>query len=158
MHRLLAALALTTFLAASAGASERDDVMSVVHQWIDALDKGDMKTFVGLCSEHTVILDDMSPYQWQGEGACANWWSDASKNTEITDISVAVGKPLQIYITDGHAYVVTRDSVAYRMGGKPMKQTGAIHTFALQKGSSGWRISGEAWSVTAPPRPVKTGS
>lgn len=158
MRRLLAALALTTFLVTSASASERDDVLSVVHQWIDALDKGDMKTFVGLCSDHTVILDGMSPYQWQGEGACANWWSDASKDTEITDISVTVGKPLQIRITDARAYVVTRDSLTYKMGGKPMEQTGAIHTFVLQKGNSGWRIIGEAWSVTTPPRPVKSGS
>ncbi len=158
MRRLLPALALTTFLITSAPASEQDVVLAVVHQWIDALDKGDMKTFVGLCSEHAVIFDDMSPYQWQGEGACANWWSDASKDTETTDISVTVGKPLQVHITDARAYVVTRDTVTYRMGGKPMKQTGAIHTFVLQKGSSGWRISGEAWSVTAPPRPVKTGS
>jgi ketosteroid isomerase-like protein len=158
MRRLLAALASTSFLVTSAAASDRADVISVLHRWIEALDAGDMKTFVGLCSEHTVILDDMPPYQWQGEGACANWWSDASKDTEITDISVKVGKPLQIHIADAHAYIVTRDSVTYRMGGKSMKQTGAIHTFVLQKGNSGWRISGEAWSVTATPRSVNTGS
>jgi ketosteroid isomerase-like protein len=156
MPRLLAALALSAFFATSAVASEQAEVMSVVRRWIEAVDKHDMQTFVALCDEQTVILDDLSPYQWHGPDACAKWWSDASKNTEITDISVTVGKPLQFYVTEDNAYLVTRDSVSYKMGGKLMKQTGAIHTFALHKETSGWRIRGEAWSVTAAPRPVGT--
>jgi hypothetical protein len=32
------------------------------------------------------------------------------------------------------------------MKGKPMKQSGSLVTVALQKGASGWRMTGWAWS------------
>jgi ketosteroid isomerase-like protein len=158
MRRLLSALALVTFLVTSAAGSEKDAVMSIVRQWIDALNKGDMESFAALCTEDATILDDFPPYQWQEPDACSHWSSDASKDTEITDLFVTLGKPLQIYVTSDHAYVVTRDSATFKMKGKPMKQTGSIHTFVLHKSSPGWRISGEAWADTAPATPRKRGS
>jgi ketosteroid isomerase-like protein len=152
---------VAALLVTSAAASEETDVMSVVHQWIDSFDKGDMKSFVALCSEQSSILDDFPPYEWQGPGACSKWWSDNdafAKSNEITDGLVTLGKPLQFYVTGEHAYVVTRDDFTYKVKGKPTKQTGSIHTFVLQKSSSGWRIAGEAWASTALAAPVMTGS
>jgi ketosteroid isomerase-like protein len=161
MYRVLSTLALAAFLIASAAASERTDVMSVVHQWIDALDRGDMKSFVALCTEETSILDDIPPYEWRGPGACARWWSDNDafgKNNDITDVFVTLGKPLQLYVTGDRAYVVTRDEFTYKLKGNPMKQTGSVHTFVLRKGGSGWRITGEAWADTSSATQVVKGS
>ena len=157
MQRLLGALALTALLATSAAASDRDDVMSIVRQWIDALNKGDEASFVALCDERAAILDDFSPYAWPAPDACSHWWSDA-RNTEATDVFITLGKPLQLSITNDRAYLVTRDSIAFKENGKSMRQTGSIHTFVLHKGTSGWRISGEAWADTAAAIPVKPGS
>jgi hypothetical protein len=30
--------------------------------------------------------------------------------------------------------------------GKPVKETGSMFTFALQKGAAGWRIAGWSWA------------
>ena len=161
MHRLLATFGVAAFLATTAAASDETDVMSVVHQWIDSFDKGDVKSFVSLCSEQSTILDDFPPYEWQGTGACSRWWSDNdvfARTNGITDGVVTLGKPLELYITADHAYVVTRDDYTYKMKGKPMKQTGSIHTLVLQKSSAGWRITGEAWASTALAAPVSGGS
>ena len=70
MGRLHATFGVAAFLANKAAASDETDVMSVVHQWIDSFDKGDLKSFVSLCSEPSTILDDFPPYEWQGTGAC----------------------------------------------------------------------------------------
>lgn len=161
MYRLFTTVALAVFFVTSAAASDRTDVMSVVHQWIEAFDKGEMKSFVSLCADQSSILDDFPPYEWQGPGACAKWWSDndaLGKTNEITDGFVTLGKPLELHVTGDHAYVVTRDDFTYKVKGKPMKQAGSIHTFVLQKTNSGWRITGEAWAATALAAPVKTGS
>jgi ketosteroid isomerase-like protein len=155
MHKTLTAVALMAFLVTSAAsASDKTDVMSVVHRWIDAMNRGDMKSFVALCADQASILDDFPPYQWQGPGACANWWNDA-KSTEATDFAVTLGKPLQIYVDGDHAYVVTRDSATFKDKGKAMKQAGSIHAFALLKSGSGWRISSEAWADTVAATPIK---
>lgn len=161
MYSVLSTLALAAFFITSAAASERTDAMSVVNQWIDALNNGDMKSFVALCTEETSILDDIPPHEWQGPGACSRWWSDNDafgKNNDITNVFVTLGKPLQLYVTGDRAYIVTRDELTYKMKGKPMKQTGSIHTFVLRKSNSGWRITGEAWADTASAKPVMTGS
>ena len=55
MYRILAALAVAAFVVGQAAASEKTDVMAVVHQWIDATNKGGMKSFEALCTEQTVI-------------------------------------------------------------------------------------------------------
>lgn len=157
MYRVLSTLASAVFFFTSAMASESIDAMAVVRQWIDALNKGDMKSFVAICTEETSILDDMPPYQWNGPDACAKWWStnDAfGKSNDITDAFVRLGNPLQLYVTGDRAYVVTRDDFTYKMKGKPMKQTGSMHTFVLRRGGSGWRIIGEAWADTASAMPI----
>ena len=160
MYKVFSAFALAAFLITSAAASEKTDAMSVIRQWIDALNKGDAKSFVALCTGDTSILDDIPPHQWQGPGACGRWWSDNDdfgKKNDITDVFVTLGKPLQFSITGDRAYVVTRDDFTYNMKGKPMKQAGSIHTFVLRKGDSGWRILGEAWADTTSARPVTMG-
>ena len=124
MYRLLTALVMAVFVVGPAASSEQTDVMAVVHQWMDALDKGDLKSFVALCAEQTSIRDDIPPHEWHGPGACSKWWSDYdafAKTNEITDGLVILGKPLQFYVTGDHAYVVTRDDFTYKMKGKPMK-------------------------------------
>jgi ketosteroid isomerase-like protein len=155
MYRFLSAVA-AALMATSAAATDRADVMSVVHQWIDALDKGDMKTFVALCAEQSSILDDFPPYEWLGSNACSKWWGDfeaLGKSEDITNGSVTLGTPLQFTVTADHAYLVTRDVFSYNLKGKPMKQTGAIHTIVLRKTDSGWRITGEAWASISLAKP-----
>ena len=79
-----------------AAASESADVVKVVHQFIDAFNKGDTKGVLATCAPQAAIIDEFAPYVWAGPTACADWAkdfdADAGKNG-ITDAKVTVGKP-----------------------------------------------------------------
>jgi len=108
-----------------------------------------MNAVLADCADMTSLIDDVPPHEWHGAGACSKWSSDFDafvKANEITVVVVTLGKPRHIDITGEHAYVVVPAGYTYTMKGKPMKQTGSIITVALQKGTSGWRMTGWAWS------------
>ena len=64
----------------------------------------------------------------------------------MTDGKVALGKPRHVDIAGDRAYVVVPTTYAYKLNGKPMKETGSMLTIALQKGASGWLMTGWAWT------------
>lgn len=149
MRKMLFALAVAAFVAAPAAASEKTDVMAPVHQFIDGFNKGDVKTALAACAEQTSIIDEFPPHEWHGPGACAKWAEDYGadvKKNGITDGIVTLGKPRHIDVTGDRAYVVVPASYAYKVKGKPAKETGSLLTLALQKGAAGWRIAGWTWT------------
>ena len=149
MHKIFIALVLAALSAGPAAGSEKGDVMAVVHQFVDAFNKGDMKSAMATCADVTSVIDDFPPHEWYGAGACDKWSSDFDsfgKANEITAAVVALGKPRHIDITAERAYVVVPASYTFTMKGKPMKQSGSILTVALKKDASGWRLSAWAWS------------
>ena len=149
MQKIFIALFLAALAAGPAAGSEKADVMTVLHQFVDAFNKGDTKSVVATCADMTSIIDDLPPHEWHGAGACGKWSSDFDafgKANDITDAAVTLGKPRHIDITAERAYVVVPVGYTFTMKGKPMKQTGSIITVALQKGASGWHMSAWAWS------------
>lgn len=150
MHKILLALAVALLASGPVAASEKSAVMAVVHQWVDGFNKGDMKSMAAACAEQTSIIDDIPPHEWHGAEACAKWSKDFEafgKTNEITNGIVTLGNPRHIDFTADRAYIVTRANFTYKMKGKPMKDSGSILTVALQKGASGWRITGWAWGA-----------
>jgi ketosteroid isomerase-like protein len=148
VHRLYIALTLFVLAAGPAVASDKTDVMSVIHQWVDAFNKGDMKSMGTACAEQTSIIDDFPPHEWHGAGACSKWSSDFQAFTQtvvITDPTVTVGKPRHMEVTADRAYVVAPTTFSFNQKGKPVKDKGII-TVALQKGAAGWRMTGWAWA------------
>ena len=108
-----------------------------------------MKTALAACADQGSIIDDIPPHEWHGAGACSKWANDFdafAKKDELTDGIVTLSKPRRIDITADRAYVVVSATMTYKEKGKPMKETGSIWTVALQKGESGWRITGWAWA------------
>jgi len=153
MKQLTLKIALSLALAAlSAGpiaASEQDDVMKVVRQWVDSLNKGDMKTAVAACAQQTSIVDEFPPYAWQGEGTCSKWAVELeayNKKIGLSDGFVTLKKVQRIDVTADRAYVVVPADYRFKEKGKDGDEIGALFTVALQKGQAGWRISGWAWS------------
>jgi hypothetical protein len=71
--------------------------------------------------------------------------TDAKKNA-ITDGVVTLGTPRHVDISAGYAYVVIPSNCTFRKQGRPVKETGSMFTFALQKGPAGWRITGRSWA------------
>ena len=147
--KLVLVLAAAMLTAGPAAASEQDDVMKIVRQWVESLNKGDVKTAIAACAPQTSIVDEYPPYEWHGEGVCAKWAAglDAyNKEIGLTDAVVTLRKPQRIDVTGDSAYVVVPADYRFKQKGKDGSEIGALFTVALKKGPAGWRISGWAWS------------
>jgi ketosteroid isomerase-like protein len=150
MHKILIALAITFLVAAPAAASDRKDVLAVVRQWVDGINKGDARMMVATCADETSIIDDFPPHEWHGAGACAKWKSDFDaylKKSKVTDMAGAALRPRHVDVTVDRAYVVIPMNLTFKQDGKDIKESGSLLTLALLKGASGWRITGWAWAA-----------
>ena len=106
MQKIAAIIALVVFACGVASASDKTDVMAVVHKWADAFNKGDAKTGASYCADGALIIDDFAPYVWQGSGACAGWYKDYeafAAKAQITATSVTIGKTHHLDIDSGYA-------------------------------------------------------
>lgn len=141
---VIALLATTRVVAA-----DRDDVLRVTQQFVDAGQMGDMKTALATCARETAIIDEFPPYEWHGEGACERWASDfgayAQKN-DVTHGAVTLGAPVHVDVSGEHAYAVFRADYTFKLKGKEIKEIDATWTVSLHKGANGWRITGFSWS------------
>jgi SnoaL-like domain len=149
MHQIFIGLAVAVLMAAPTALSQKTEVMTPVHQFVDGFNKGDTKTAVAACAEQTSIIDEFPPHEWHGKDACLNWANDFdadAKKNGITDGVVTLAQPRHIDITADRAYVVVPADYTFKQNGKVVKETGSMFTFALQKGEAGWRITGWAWS------------
>lgn len=153
MRNLIAAIAVTLMMvpvvASAVAASDKTDVIAVVHQFNDSLNKGDTKTALAACAAPSSIVDEFPPYEWQGATACADWANDfGAYNTKsgITDPIATLGKPRHVDITGDRAYVVVPATYTYKQHGKRAKESHSTLTVALQKSEAGWRITGWAWT------------
>jgi ketosteroid isomerase-like protein len=147
MRRFLfaALLALTSVPAAAATAG----VMSTVHQFVDNLNKGDLKTALAACASPASIIDEFSPHEWQGSTACAEWlraYNADARRRGITDTLVTLGTPWHVDVAGNRAYVVVPANYSYKQDGKPVMESGSIFTVALRKAGNDWRITGWAWA------------
>ena len=142
-------ISLVLLPAGMATASEHDDVMKIVRQWVVSLNKGDVETAIAACASQTVIIDEFPPHEWHGVGACSRWAKDLVVNNRragLTQGIVTLGSPWRVDVTADSAYVVDPADYIYKANGKPAAEVGAIFTVALRKDRSGWRITGWAWS------------
>jgi ketosteroid isomerase-like protein len=148
MHRIFIAVAAALLLAGPAAATDRKDVLAVLHHWVADFNKGDMQSMAAQCADEASIIDDFAPHVWTGAGACARWSSDFQefvKTTGSADPAVTIGKPWHLDITGDLAYVVAPTTFSFKQKGKPVQQAGVV-TVALQKGGAGWRMIGWAWA------------
>jgi ketosteroid isomerase-like protein len=148
MTRIIVACAIALLSTGTAGASEKTDVMAVIHQMVDGFNKGDMKSAAAACADQAVVVDDTPPHVWQGAGACAAWqvaYEAWTKSNDVAGVSEEISKVRHIDINGNVAYVVQSARLRWAEKGKPMSEA-AIETITLKKTGSGWRITGWAWA------------
>ena len=149
LQKILLSLATTALLSGPATASEKTDVMALVHQFVDAFDKGDTKSAIAACADDVLIIDDVAYYEWHRADACSRaveaYDADARKNG-ITDGFVTLGKARHINVGEGHAYVVIPMDYVFKRKGIEVREIGSTLTIALQKQPAGWRIAGWAYA------------
>lgn len=149
MQKIVFALIVAALSSGPLAASEKTDVVTVISQFIDAFNKGDMKAALAICADMTSLIDDLPPHEWHGDGACARWSTDFAafnKAHGITPGAVTLGKPRHVDVTGQRAYVVVPASYSFTEKGKAMKESGSVITVALQKAASGWRMTAWAWA------------
>ena len=149
--RNIVALAVLVVAVAAppAAASEKTDVVAVVHQFIGDLNSGDIKGALSACAATSSIVDEFPPYAWQGATACADWARDFdsdNKKNGITDATVTIGPPKHVDVSGDRAYAVVPATFTCKKNGKRMTESGSTFTVALQKVAEGWRITGWAWA------------
>jgi hypothetical protein len=145
--KLSFALALAVLASLPAAATEKTDVMTTVHKFVDSFNKGDVES--ATCAEQASIIDEFPPHEWHGAGACAKWMDDYdadAKKNGITDGIVTLGAPLHVDVTADRAYVVVPANYKFKKNGKLVQETGSMLTIALQKSEAGWRMTGWAWA------------
>ncbi len=122
--------------------------MSVLQAWVDAFNSGDVKSAEASCAGEASIVDDFPPHEWHGKAACTRWFNDFltfAKGAEITEPTIALGKPWHVDVTGDAAYVVVPVTLEYRKKSTPAHLDG-IMTAILKKGSGDWRISAWTWA------------
>jgi ketosteroid isomerase-like protein len=146
-------IALAVLLAAPASGLAADTqaaaVLAPVRQFVDGVNKGDLKSAVAACTSPSSVIDDFPPHEWQGPTACADWaraFSASAKSAGITQGNVTLGTPWHVAVTGDRAYVVVPARYTYKLRGAPVTESGSIFTLALKKLPAGWRITGWAWA------------
>ena len=129
------------------------DPMAAVQQYIDAFNKGDVKTMAATFAVPGSILDGMAPHVWQGPTATQDWYRDVlveGKQHGASDYFVTLGEPLHNNVTGDSAYVVVPATMTFKVQGKQVTQSGAVFTVALRKLAERWRIAAWAWAKGTP--------
>ena len=81
--------------------------MTVLHQYIDAFNKGDIKAMAACFTVPGSILDGLPPHVWSGDSACENWYRDvpvAAEHEGATEYTVTIGPPSHASVTGDSAY------------------------------------------------------
>lgn len=144
---LTAAFALLS-APAVCSASDTSGVTAAIEHAVVAFNKGDMNAWTAACDSPASIIDNFSPFKWQGSRACADWASAYTANAKkngITNGVVTLGTPWHVLVDGEHAYVVYPATFTYKQRGKQMKDN-ATFALTMTNTRSGWLISEWAWS------------
>jgi ketosteroid isomerase-like protein len=129
--------------------AETTEAMEVVHQYIDAFNKADVKAMAATCADPMSILDGMPPHVWHGPTAGEDWYRDVLVTGEREGAGsyfVTLGTPWHVDVTGDRAYVVVPTTMTFSVHGKQVTQSGSVWTAALRKLADGWRLTAWAWA------------
>src|SRR5262245_54034801 len=149
MFNVVLTIGLIAVVQGSATSADQKAAVAVVHQFVDSFNKGDTKGAAATCADQTPIIDEFPPHDWHGAGACAKWMADFDafgKKNGWTDGNVKLGATKHSDVTADRAYVVVPATFTFKEKGKPVTESGAFLTVALQKIAAGWRITGWSWT------------
>ena len=144
MIRTAIALAVSLLAASSALASDQDDIMAVLKQWISG-----PAGSVAVCADDAAVIDNLPPFEWHGPGACSKWQKDNDAYAQkegITEASGTLGEPQQLIVSGDRAYVVLPTMFSFKQKGKRTTEI-ATSTLVLHKTGAGWRIAAWTWGT-----------
>jgi ketosteroid isomerase-like protein len=148
-HLLAAALiALAAVSPAFAGKAEDEAALAPLRQFVGALNKGDIKSAAAAYAPGAVIVDEFTPYRWQGGHAFQQWLTDletANKAAKIADAVMTLDAPRRVAVTGRRGYAVVPARYDFKQDGHPVHERGTF-TVALTKTGLGWRLAAWTWT------------
>jgi len=150
---LLGMLALLGVSALAGAATPEAQVMAPIHLFVDSFNKGDLKAAAtALSPAGLAIIDDVPPHVWTGPNALDTWskaLAAADQAAGNTDGAVTISKPTRVVVSADYGYVVVPAVYTYKAKGVAVREPAHL-VCALQKGASGWQITGWTWVGTNP--------
>jgi len=133
-----------------AGAAGPDAaMMKPVNAIITALNTGNAGSLQNLYTPGATVVDEFSPYSWNGAAAGSNWFSGYlafAKQIKLTNPH-AVALPIKNYNRTGdRAYIVVPMNFTVLLNGKHAVETGTM-TVTLQRGGKDWRVVTQSWAT-----------
>jgi hypothetical protein len=129
-----------------ATASDKSDVMAVINSAVAAFNKGDEKTWEGLCDSAAPVVSNIAPYEF---ASCSDWWNAHAafiKKNGISGENATLHTAWTFTVSGDRAYAAIPTSYSYKQKGKTIPTSGIL-TIALQKTSAGWLMTGWSWAA-----------
>jgi hypothetical protein len=149
----LGTIAVLGISVAAGAATPEAQLLAPIRLMVDSFNKGDMKTAAtAVAPAGIVIIDDAPPHVWAGPDAFESWSKalEAADQTEgITDDLETNGKPTRVVVNEDRGYVVLPAVYTFKRKGVAMREVAQI-VYTLQKGASGWLVTGFSWVGTKP--------
>jgi ketosteroid isomerase-like protein len=147
LRTVLFALGVIVAMPAGASAAPADAVYAAIAKTVAAIDAGDTKTLNRLVSPHATVVDDMTPFVFDGFGAWGAAFDKYTAANKMTDPLITIKKSPFIDVIGDFAYAPIPTTFSYKTGGKPMKETGVL-VFRLARRAGNWIVLSMAWGQT----------
>jgi len=149
---LITLFGLATVAGAAGTAKPESQVAAIVKTVIDNFNKGDMKAVgAAMSPDGTSIVDEIPPHSWSGANAFDAWskaLADYEKTNEVSGDAITVRGKVRVVVSDDRAYVVQPVVYDFKQKGVAMQESSRM-VYTLQKGKSGWMVTGFTWAGTA---------
>jgi len=126
-------------------------MMKPVSAIITALNTGNGSGLRNLYTPGATVVDEFSPYSWNGAAAGANWFSGFTafeKQIKLTNPNARALPIKNFNHTGDRAYIVVPLNFAALIDGKRALETGTM-TLTLQRGGKDWRIVTQSWATNS---------
>jgi hypothetical protein len=130
-------------------ASDQSDALSCIEQLVAAWNRNNDQGVVDRMTPTPTIIDEFSPYHWEGSTALADWNRDFETHAkEIGGVSnprVDLHDPTELDVHGNTAYAVLPTSYQYVVRARQVREKGILTT-ALVKTGTTWRVAAFAWT------------
>ncbi len=142
--------ALTVALGTNAIAGPAPGPTAPIDELFAAFNSGSGAEVYAAYAPDAQIVDEFAPFHWTPPSAAKAFWAAftaADKSEKLTAIHLAHEPFAYLTYDDAKktAYVVTTTTFAFKLDGKPCKETGRW-TFVVEKTNAGWLIERSTWS------------
>lgn len=121
-------------------------------QFVDALNKGDMKTAAATYTASPAIIDEFPSHYWHGPGALSAWVADYGAFSQAngqTEGRMKTEAPTYSVVGETSAYYVIPAHYIYKDHGKPAVEDGTFAVVTTRE-KAGWKIASWSWAGTTP--------